>query len=118
MTAFRAKTGDVFLADLEPVKGSEQGKQRPVIVFQNPDLNKFTSTLICIPLTTNLLRNGLPGTCFIKKGNGGLPQDSIALCFQLRAIDKGRLTKRYGTLKPATLNALAEAVLSAMGVEI
>lgn len=118
MTAFRPKTGDVFLADLEPVKGSEQGRERPVIVFQNPDLSRFTTTFICIPLTTNLSRKGLPGTCFIKKGDGELPQDSIALCFQLRAIDKGRLTKRYGALKPTTLNALAEAVLSAMGMEI
>lgn len=118
MTPIRPKTGDVFLADLEPVKGSEQGRERPVIVFQNPDLSGFTSTLICIPLTTNLSRNGLPGTCFIKKGDGGLSQDSIALCFQLRAIDKSRLTKRYGTLRPATLNALAEAILSAMGMEI
>ena len=118
MTAIRPKTGDVFLADLEPLKGSEQGRERPVIIFQNPDLGKFTSTLICIPLTTNLSRKGLPGTCFIKKGDGGIPQDSVALCFQLRAIDKGRLTKRYGALKPPTLNAVAEAVLSAMGIEI
>lgn len=118
MTAFRPKTGDVFLADLEPVKGSEQGKQRPVIVFQNPDLGRFTTTFICIPLTTNLSRRGLPGTCFIKKGDSGLPQDSIALCFQLRAIDKSRLTKRYGALSHRTMNALAEAVLSAMGIEL
>lgn len=118
MTTFRPKTGDVFLANLELVKGSEQGGERPVIVFQNPDLNKFTSTFICIPLTTNLSRMGLPGTCFIKKGDGGLPQDSIALCFQLKAIDKSRLTKRYGALRPATLNALAEAVLSAMGIDL
>lgn len=90
MTAYRPKTGDVFLADLEPV--------------------------ICIPLTTNLSRRGLQGTCFIKKGDGGLPQDSIALCFQMRAIDKSRLTKRYVALNPATLNALA--VLSAMGMGI
>lgn len=117
MTAFRPKTGDVFLADLEPVKGSEQGKQRPVIVFQNPDLNRFTTTLLCIPLTSNLTRRGLPGTCFIKKGDGGLPQDSIALCFQLRAIDKSRLTKRYGALNHNSVNALADAVLSAMGID-
>ncbi|MBI1822200.1 MAG: type II toxin-antitoxin system PemK/MazF family toxin [Nitrospirae bacterium] len=115
----RPKTGDVFLADLEPVKGSEQGRERPVIVFQNPDLGRFTSTLICIPLTTNLSRRGLPGTSFIKKSKqNGLSQDSIGLCFQLRAIDKSRLTKRYGTLNPETLNAIAESVLSALGIDL
>jgi len=60
------KTGDIFLAELEPVRGSEQGMQRPVIAFQNPDLSRFTSTLICIPLTTTLSRVGLPGTCVFK----------------------------------------------------
>jgi mRNA interferase MazF len=118
LTASRPKTGDIFLADLEPVKGSEQGRERPVIVFQNPDLSRFTTTLICIPLTSNLARMGLPGTCFIKKGNGGLPQDSIALCFQLRAMDKSRLTKKYGALSDTTLNAVAEAVLSAVGIDL
>lgn len=111
------KTGDIFLVDLDPVKGSEQGKQRPVIVFQNPDLRRFTSTSICIPLTTNLSRIGLPGTCFIKKGVGGLQQDSIALCFQMRAIDKTRMRKKYGTVDTGTLNILAEAIMSALGIE-
>ncbi|MGD0883636.1 MAG: type II toxin-antitoxin system PemK/MazF family toxin [Thermodesulfovibrionales bacterium] len=118
MNSSRPKTGDIFLADLDPVRGSEQGKQRPVIVFQNPDLSGFTSTLICIPLTTTLSRVGLPGTCFVRKGVGGLPQDSIALCFQMRAIDKMRLLKRYGTVDTSTRKVLADAVLSALGIDI
>ncbi|MBI4377892.1 MAG: type II toxin-antitoxin system PemK/MazF family toxin [Nitrospinae bacterium] len=111
------KTGDIFLANLDPVKGSEQGRERPVIVFQNPVLNRFTSTYLCIPLTTNLSRKSIIGTCFIKKGDGGLSQDSVALCFQMRAIDKSRLLKKYGTLNRTTLNALANAVLSAIGID-
>ena len=118
MTAFRPRTGDIYLADLEPVKGSEQGRKRPVVVFQNPDLGKYTSTVICVPLTTNISRGGLPGTCFIKKDEGGLTQDSVALCFQLRAIDKSRLVKKYGTLNAGTLNALADAILSALGIDV
>ncbi len=117
MTSIHPKTGDVFLANLDPVKGSEQGKERPVIIFQNPDLRRFTSTFICIPLTTNLSRVSLPGTCFIKKGTGGLNQDSVALCFQLRAIDKSRLIRKYGSLDPATLDALTNAILSAIGID-
>ncbi len=114
----RPKTGDVFIADLEPVKGSEQGKRRPVIVFQNPDLNRFTSTFLCIPLTTNLSRVGLPGTCFIRKGVGGLPEDSVALCFQMRAIDKARFGKRYGSIDSKTHHVIADAILSALGIDL
>lgn len=118
MTAFRPRTGDIYLADLDPVKGSEQGRKRPVVVFQNPDLDEYTSTFVCVPLTTNLSRGGLPGTCFMKKDDGGLTQDSIALCFQLRAIDKSRLVKRYGAVGVGTLNALADAILSALGIDV
>jgi mRNA interferase MazF len=112
------KTGDVFLADLDPTKGSEQQGKRPVVIFQNPDLNQYTRTFICIPLTTNLSRSAILGTCFIKKGNGGLTHDSIALCFQLRAIDQSRLTKKLGTLNKTVLDSLVDAILSAMGIEI
>jgi mRNA interferase MazF len=117
LTAFHPKTGDIYLAALEPVKGSEQGRKRPVSVFQNPDLGRFTSTVICVPLTTNLTRKGVPGTCFIRKGEGGLTQDSVALCFQLRALDKTRLVKKHGTVSTETLNALANAILSALGID-
>lgn len=117
MTSINPKSGDILLASLDPVKGSEQGKDRPVIVFQNPDLSQFTSTFLCIPLTTNLSRMSIPGTCFIKKGNGGILQDSVALCFQLRAIDKSRLIKKYGTLDRVTLDSLANAILSALGID-
>jgi len=118
LTASHPRTGNIYLADLEPVKGSEQGRKRPVIVFQNPDLCRFTSTVICVPLTTNLSRKGIPGTCVIKKGEGGLAQDSVALCFQLRALDKSRLMKKQGTVSTETLNVLADAILSALGIDV
>ena len=72
MRPIQPKTGEIFLAKLDPIKGSEQGGERPVIIFQNSDLTIFTSTYLCIPLTTNLSLNGLTGTCRIKKGDGGL----------------------------------------------
>ena len=46
------ETGEVWFADLEPVRGSEQGRRRPVVIIQNPALAKFTSTLLAVPLTT------------------------------------------------------------------
>ena len=117
MTGFQPKTGDIFIADLEPVKGSEQGRKRPVVVFQNPDVSAFTSTDICIPLTSKMTRLGLSGTCFIKKGIGGLPEDSVALCFQMRAIDKTRLGKRYGKIETTALPDVVDGILSALGIQ-
>ena len=56
------KRGEVWLADLNPTKGSEQAGIRPVIVFQNCVVSQFTTTVITIPLTTNQRRASLP-TC-------------------------------------------------------
>ena len=111
-------TGEVYNANLEPVRGSEQGKTRPIVIFQNPDLARFTSTALCIPLTSNLKRLGLPGTCLIKQGDGGLPQDSVALAFQLRALDASRLGPRIGRISSSTVETLADAVLNALGISV
>lgn len=108
--------GDVYLADFEPVRGSEQGRKRPVIVFQNADLARFTSTRLCVPLTSNLNRLGVPGTCSIRKGEAGLPQESVALAFQMRAMDIARFEKRYGRLSAETLENVADAILNAVGI--
>jgi len=52
--------GEIWFANLNPTRGSEQAGIRPVIVFQANALNKFTTTVLAIPLTTNLQRASLP----------------------------------------------------------
>lgn len=110
------QTGEVYAADLDPTRGSEQGMKRPVLIFQKPDLAQYTSTRLAIPLTTNLERLGCPGTCSIKKGEAGLPEESVALAFQMRAVDTVRLGKRYGRVSPETLENVADAILDAVGI--
>lgn len=100
------KRGEVWLADLNPTKGSEQGGTRPVIVFPNNIVSQFTTTVITIPLTINRRRASLP-TCFlIPSDEGGLAQDSVALCYQLRVLDRTRLQRKLGELTPETLTNL------------
>jgi len=111
-------TGEIYAADLEPVQGSEQAGSRPVVVFQNPSLAHFTSTALCIPLTTNMKRLGLPGTCLVQRGGGGLHQDSVALAFQMRALDISRLPRRIGRVSSGTIRDLGEAVLNALGIDM
>ncbi|MEL6160347.1 MAG: type II toxin-antitoxin system PemK/MazF family toxin [Cyanobacteria bacterium J06554_11] len=107
--------GDVWLANLDPTKGSEQAGVRPVVVFQNDIVSRFSTTAITIPLTTNQRRASLPICVAIDRGDGGLSQDSVALCFQLRVLDKTRLIKRLGQLRPQTLSDLEEVVLITLG---
>ncbi len=110
------KRGDVYLADLDPTKGSEQASRRPVIVFQDDRLIAATLTVIVIPLTTNLRMQKLPTCLLVPGGEGGLRQDSVAICHQLRPLDKAGLIERWGALPPARLADLDRIVLRSLGI--
>ena len=85
--------GEIWLADLNPTRGSEQAGVRPVLIFQNDMVSRFTATVLTIPLTTNIRRAFLPTCTRISKGEGGLASDSVALCHQLRVLDTTRLRR-------------------------
>lgn len=102
--------GDIYLADLNPSRGSEQAGVRPVILVQRQNLDHFTRTVVVIPVTTNLRRAQIPGTVLIPVGEGGLSQESVALCYQIVVIDKQRLQRQLGTLSPVYLQRLGEAI--------
>lgn len=86
------KQGEIWLANLNPGKGSESGKTRPVLIVQGQALldANHPSTLV-IPLTTNLIEDAEPLRIRVK-AQAKLQQDSDLLIDQLRAIDNRRLT--------------------------
>lgn len=110
------RRGEIWLANLDPTRGSEQAGTRPVLIFQNDVINRFTTTLLSIPLTTNLRRAALPSCVQLTKGEGGLTSDSVALCHQLRVIDKTRLIKRLGAASPKTVSAIESCVRFTTGM--
>jgi mRNA interferase MazF len=112
------KRGEVWLANLNPTQGSEQTGIRPVIIFQNDIVSQFSTTTIAIPLTTNQRRASLPICLSISQGDGGLTQDSVALCFQIRVLDKTRLIRKLGQLNSETIIQLEEVVLLTLGYEL
>jgi mRNA interferase MazF len=75
------KRGEVWLADLEPTRGSEQAGTRPVIIVQNDMISRFSTTVLTIPLTSNVRRASLPTCLQISIDDGGLTQNSVALCY-------------------------------------
>jgi mRNA interferase MazF len=112
----RVNRGEIWLADLNPTRGSEQAGVRPVLIFQNDLLNKYTTTILAIPLTTNLKRASLPSCVLIPQKEGGLSSDSVALCHQLRVLDKTRLQKRLGAVSSQTLALIENKMLFTMGL--
>jgi mRNA interferase MazF len=91
---------DVCIADLEPVTGSEQGGQRPVLIVSNNDFNRVMPIVTVLPLTS--LKPGrrlYPTEVLINKGNADLEVDSIVLTYQIRTIAKNRILKQIGSIK-------------------
>lgn len=112
----KVKRGDVWLANLNPTRGSEQAGTRPVIIFQNDTINRFTTTLLTVPLTTNLRRAKLPSCVKVARGEGGLDRASVALCHQLRVLDKTRLERKLGSVSQQIIAEIENCVLFTMGI--
>ncbi len=98
--------GEIWLANLNPGRGTEPGKTRPVLIVQSQALLDVDhpSTLV-VPLTTRLIDDAAPLRLRVLAG-GDLAQDSDLLLDQLRAIDNNRLVK--GPLQRCSETLLAE----------
>jgi mRNA interferase MazF len=107
------KRGKIWLADLNPIRGSEQAG---TLIFQNDAINKFTTTVIVIPLTTNIRRAALPSCVLLAQGEGGLFHASVALGHQLCVLDQTRLHRRLGAVHDETMLAIEKCVLFTLGI--
>ena len=106
------KRGEIWLADLNPQRGTEPGKTRPVLIVQAQALldADHPSTLV-IPLTTRLIEGAEPLRVRIR-ATGRLKKDSDALIDQLRAIDNRRLVQGpLLRLQPEQLDVIGHALL-------
>ncbi len=108
--------GEIWFANLDPTQGSEQAGIRPVLVMQNDAINRFTTTVLTFPLTSNLRRAALPSCVQVAKGEGGLTSDSVILCHQTRVLDKSRLKTKLGSLSEDTLLAVEARLLFTLGI--
>jgi mRNA interferase MazF len=109
--------GEIFLANLNPSRGSEQSGIRPVIVIQRNTIGKFTRTALVVPLSSNTRRSNIPGTILIPAGESGLIQDSVALCYQTVVLDQERFIRKLGDLPQLHLEMLRQALIYTMELE-
>ena len=111
----RVYRGQIYYANLSPVVGSEQGGVRPVLIIQNNLGNKHAPTTIVLPLTSRLGKKPLP-THIIVDTSCGLSCESVALCEQIRTIDKSRLTTKLGQVDKATMDNIDKALKISLGL--
>ena len=111
------KRGDIFIAELQPRSGSEQMGRRPVIVVSHDSLNQTPNwrSIIIVPLSTSINQASRGDSVIaISKGEGGLSQDSVALCHQVTTLDRSKFQQRLGTLSVEKMLAIEEGLKAAM----
>lgn len=108
--------GDVVLCDLNPVIGTEQAGIRPVVILQIDQANVVSPHTIIAPFTTKIRRALLPSHVFVSAGVGGLNQDSVVLCEQIRVIDKSRIIRVLAYLDDISLQNLSVSLGAILGL--
>lgn len=110
------KRGEIWLADLNPTRGTEQQGIRPVLIIQIDKANKVSPHTIIAPFTTKIRIKLLPCHVKFQAGEGGLSQDSVILTEQVRVIDKSRLERKIGIASKEKLEEVENAFRIIMGL--
>lgn len=99
------RRGDIYLANLNPVVGSEIGGIRPVLVLQNNTGNHYGPTIITAPMTSKIKRKPGQPTHFLLENVRGLKYPSMVMLEQIRTLDKRRVIKYMGTVSQDVMDS-------------
>jgi Growth inhibitor len=109
------KLGDIYLVNLPQIGGHEQMGKRPAIIVQEKEYN--LPTVLIVPLTTKIKALDFAGTILIKPDDRNrLDKESVALAFQLRAIDRRRISKKIGELEVDQITKLQGLIKGLLGM--
>ncbi len=97
------KQGEIWYADLNPTKGTEQAGLRPVVVVSGNLLNQHLAVVIVVPLTTKI-KNYKGNPILSPTKINGLKTESEMLIFHIRSVSKDRLVKKMGSVEKEELN--------------
>lgn len=117
MSKKKIRRGDVFIADLSPVVGSEEGGNRPILIIQNNTGNRNSRTTIVAPITRKLTSSYLPVHVIVSPSVTGLQETSSIMLEQLRVMDKERLKEKVGHLPPFLMTLVDRAIRVSVGLK-
>ena len=103
------KQREIWLADLNPVKGSEQQGIRPIVVVSGNAMNNNLNVCIVCPLSSKIKNYA---GCLVLKSDAinGLESDSEAITFQIRAISGQRLIRKIGEITITQFNIIKKGL--------
>jgi len=107
--------GEIWLADLNPVRGHEQAGKRPCLVISADLFNQGVSGLVVVlPVTSK--DKGIPFHLKVEPPEGGVKMPSFIKCEDVRSISVERLEKRWGTVSSETLALVEDRLRILMGL--
>ena len=109
----RILRGDIVWADLNPVRGHEQGGSRPVVVISKDIFNAKSGTVIAMAITSQLQGAGFPLTWEVISTT--MPKRSWVKISQIRTLSVQRLGKRLGRLSKEELAQLVQGLNEIIG---
>lgn len=113
----KIKRGEIFLINLEPIKGSEQGRIRPCLIIQNDTSNEYSPTTIIAPITSKIYSKEFPTNVQVSEQDSGLDRESTILLNQIRTIDKSRIIKKLGVLNSVIMGETDLAIKISLGLK-
>lgn len=109
----RILRGDIVWADLEPIKGREQGGRRPVLVVSEDVFNAHSGTVIAMAITGQAQRAGFPLT--LELTGVKLPKPSWVKISQIRTLSVERIGKKLGRISDEELARVIEGLNEVLG---
>jgi mRNA interferase MazF len=106
----------LYLVSFDPTVGAEIRKTRPALIIQTDYANRTSPITIVAAISSRFDMPLYPTEVLIQPPEGGLTTPSVALLNQIRSIDRRRLVKRLGKLKPETMRRVNQAIELSMGL--
>ena len=106
----------VYLVNFDPTVGAELKKTRPALIVQNDIANRYSPITIVAAITSQFEEPLYPTEVFLPTGEGGMRVESVVLLNQIRSVDKRRLVKPLGSVRPPTLRKVDRALGVSLGL--
>ena len=115
MTAQCPSRGEIWLADLNPIRGHEQAGTRPCLVISVDLFNQSPAELVIVlPISTK--GKGIRTHVRIEPPEAGIKEASYIKCEDIRSISTERLITRWGTVSSSTMAAVEDRLSILMGL--
>ena len=110
------RRGEVYLVSFDPTVGAEIKKTRLALIIQNDLGNRWSPVTIVAAITSRSDTPAYPADVRVDPPEGHLNVPSVVLLNQVRTIDRRRLVKRLGKLRPDTMKLVDRALQISLGL--